>query len=219
MHITHLFLIIANGLLQVVAQTPTTTDATERPSGPYSPYQTPCQRVLSSVIAKMTGGPGPIEDMDKAISFVLGEYYNTEDPCKLPVVTGSSGSVFSEWASSWTSWQGENIPEYREIWSACSDEPLVGRVAPVGPGACSKIAAQVTKEDDKDKTEAASKSTQGDKDGKESQETSTQNEAASTGTNAQSETTSTVGDSPGSRQTGSLGLVGVVAGVVVAGLY
>ncbi|KAJ4255173.1 hypothetical protein NW757_004681, partial [Fusarium falciforme] len=53
----------------------------------------------------------------------------------------------------------------------------------------------------------------------ESEETSTQAEETSTRTGAQSEATTTDGDSPGSRQTGSLGMVGVVAGVVVAGLY
>ncbi|KAI8716787.1 hypothetical protein NCS52_00973100 [Fusarium sp. LHS14.1] len=152
MYITQILLIIANGLLLVVAQTPTTS---MRPSGPISPYQTPCQRVLSSVVAKMTGAPAPdVAISELAVSFAIGEYHNTQDPCQLPVVTGSEAEDFSEWASSWTSWQSRNIPGYREIWTACSKE-----------------------------------------------------------------TTTTEGDSPGSRQTGSLGLVGVVAGMVVAGLY
>ena len=50
-------------------------------------------------------------------------------------------------------------------------------------------------------------------------ETSTPTEETSTGTGAQSEATTTEEDSPGSRQTGSLGMVGMMAGVVVAGLY
>ncbi|KAJ4328769.1 mitochondrial aldehyde dehydrogenase [Fusarium piperis] len=202
MHITQLFLIIANGLLQVVAQTPTTT---ERPSGPFSPYQTPRQRALSSVIAKMTGRPAPGEAIsDIAISFAIGEYHNTQDPCQLPVVTGSSASLLSDWASSWTSWQSENIPKYKEIWTACSEEPRVGEIVPVGPNVCSKIAAKITEDDDKNTTETAGKSTLGDKEGKGSREASTQNEETSPGTNAQSEATSTEGDSPGCRQTGSL---------------
>ncbi|KAI8665333.1 hypothetical protein LRP88_04149 [Fusarium phalaenopsidis] len=217
MYITQILLIIANGLLQAAAQTPTTS---ERPSGPISPYQTPCQRVLSSVTAKMTGAPAPdVVISEIAVSFAIGEYHNTQDPCQLPVVTGSTAEVFSEWASSWTSWQSENIPGFREIWTACSKENLVGDIVPVGTNVCSKLAAAITEDDDKDKTETTSKSTQGGRSATESEETSTPTEETSTGTGTQSEATTAEEDSPGSRQTGSLGMVGVVAGVVVAGLY
>ncbi|EEU38765.1 uncharacterized protein NECHADRAFT_101132 [Fusarium vanettenii 77-13-4] len=215
MCITQILLIIANGLPLVVAQTPATP---MRPSGPISPYQTPCQRVLSSVVAKMTGAPAPdVAISELAVSFAIGEYHNTQDPCQLPVVTGSAAEVFSEWASSWTSWQSKNIPGYREIWTACSKENLVGDIVPVGTNVCSKLAAAITQDDDKDKdkdkTETTSKTAGG------SEETSTQAEETSKRTGAQSVATTTEGDSPGSRQTGSLGMVGVVAGMVVAGLY
>ncbi|KAJ3460249.1 hypothetical protein MRS44_011116 [Fusarium solani] len=219
MYITQILLIITNGLLQAAAQTSTTS---ERPSGPISPYQTPCQRVLSSVTAKMTGAPAPdVAISEIAVSFAIGEYHNTQDPCQLPVVTGSTAELFSEWASSWTSWQSENIPGFREIWTACSKENLVGDIVPVGTNVCSKLAAAITEDDDKDKdkTETTSKSTQGGRSATESEETSTPTEETSTGTGAQSEATTTEEDSPGSRQTGSLGMVGMMAGVVVAGLY
>ncbi|RSM07239.1 hypothetical protein CEP52_005291 [Fusarium oligoseptatum] len=152
----------------------------------------------------MTDAPAP--DMaisELAVSFAIGNYHNTQDPCQLPVVTGSDASLFSEWASSWTTWRSEHIPEYKKIWTACSKESLVEDIVPVGTNVCSKIVAAITQDDDKDKTEA----------------TSAQNSATSTGTGAQSESTTTEEDSPGSRQTGSLGMVGVVAGVVVAGLF
>ncbi|RSL83153.1 hypothetical protein CEP51_004682 [Fusarium floridanum] len=164
----------------------------------------------------MTDAPAP--DMaisELAVSFAIGNYHNTQDPCQLPVVTGSDASLFSEWASSWTTWQSEHIPEYKKIWTACSKESLVEDIVPVGTNVCSKIVAAITQDDDKEKTETTSKSTQGDK----SEATSAQNSATSTGTGAQSEATTTEEDSPGSRQTGSLGIVGVVAGVVVAGLF
>ncbi|RSM20147.1 hypothetical protein CDV31_000942 [Fusarium ambrosium] len=152
----------------------------------------------------MTDAPAP--DMaisELAVSFAIGNYHNTQDPCQLPVVTGSDASLFSEWASSWTTWRSEHIPEYKKIWTACSKESLVEDIVPVGTNVCSKVVAAITEDDDKDKTEA----------------TSAQNSATSTGTGAQSEATTTQEDSPGSRQTGSLGMVGVVAGVVVAGLF
>ncbi|UPK92370.1 hypothetical protein LCI18_003305 [Fusarium solani-melongenae] len=218
MYITQILLIIANGLLQAAAQTSTTS---ERPTGPISPYQTPCQRVLSSVIATMTGAPAPdVAISEIAVSFAIGEYHNTQDPCQLPVVTGSTAELFSEWASSWMNWQSENIPGFREIWTACSKESLVGDIVPVGTNVCSKLAAAITEDDgkDKDKTETT-KSTPGGRSATESEGTNTQTEETSTGTGAQSEATTTEGGSPGSRQTGSLGMVGVVAGVVVAGLY
>lgn len=157
----------------------------------------------------MTGAPVPdVALSELAVSFAIGEYHNTQDPCQLPVVTGSVAEDFSEWASSWTSWQSKNIPGYREIWTACSKESLVEDIVPVGTNVCSKLAAAITQDDDKDKgkTETTSKSAE-------------MSEKISTRTGAQSVATTTEGDSPGSRQTGSLGLVGVVAGMVVAGLY
>ncbi|RSL66674.1 hypothetical protein CEP53_003277 [Fusarium sp. AF-6] len=151
----------------------------------------------------MTDAPAPnMAISELAVSFAIGNYHNTQDPCQLPVVTGSDASLFSEWASSWTTWRSEHIPEYKKIWTACSKESLVEDIVPVGTNVCSKVVAAITEDDDKDKTEA----------------TSAQNSATSTGTGAQSEATTTEEDSPGSRQTGSLGMVGVVAGVVVAGL-
>lgn len=219
MYITQILLIIANSLLQAAAQTPT---ATGRPSGPISPYQTPCQRVLSSVTAKMTGAPAPdVAISEIAVSFAIGEYHNTQDPCQLPVVTGSEAELFSEWASSWTSWQSDNIPGFREIWTACSKESLVEDIVPVGTNVCSKLAAAITEDDDKgkDNTETTNKSTQGGESATESEGTSTRTVGTSTGTGAQSEATTTEEGSPGSRQTGSLGMVGIVAGVVAAGLY
>ncbi|RSL49159.1 hypothetical protein CEP54_012545 [Fusarium duplospermum] len=161
----------------------------------------------------MTDAPAPDMAISEiAVSFAIGNYHNTQDPCQLPVVTGSDASLFSEWASSWTTWQSEHIPQFREIWSACSKESLVENIVPVGTNVCSELVAQITEDDDKDKTTTATKSTQEDKD-------ETKSTGTSTGTPAQSKANTTDGDSPGSRQTGSLGMVGVVAGVVVAGLY
>ncbi|KAL2679146.1 hypothetical protein Neosp_009907 [[Neocosmospora] mangrovei] len=164
----------------------------------------------------MTGAPVPdVALSELAVSFAIGEYHNTQDPCQLPVVTGSAAEDFSEWASSWTSWQSKNIPGYREIWTACSKESLVEDIVPVGTNVCSKLAAAITQDDDKEKgkTEITSKSAEA------SEEASTQAKETSTRTSAQSVATTTEGDSPGSRQRGSLGLAGVVAGMVVAGLY
>ncbi|KAF4415345.1 hypothetical protein FACUT_13464 [Fusarium acutatum] len=142
------------------AQTPTPT-ATPTPTISRPSLTTPsCWALIDSL--SMTGAPGPPMDMSElGVSFALGSLYNTQDPCKLPVITGSSAEEFSEWASEWTSWQAEHVSEYRVVWEACSDDPAITDLVPVGPDACSTLKAKITgttavnedKDEDREKDE------------------------------------------------------------------
>ncbi|KAK7420913.1 hypothetical protein QQX98_002477 [Neonectria punicea] len=159
----------------------------------------------------MTDAPVPDMAISKvAVSFAIGGLYNTENPCELPVVTGRSAELFSEWASSWTEWQSDHISEYREIWTACSDEPLVTDIVPVGSEVCSNLAARITGKagsDDNDDRENDD-STSGNQDEEDEKDDEDSDEVEQ------------VDGSAGSRQISSL-LAAVLAGgmVVAAGLY
>ncbi|GKU07134.1 hypothetical protein FLAG1_10618 [Fusarium langsethiae] len=157
--------IIALGVLQVAAQTPTETGtpaSTTLSAYPTTMTMPPCWELKNSL--PMTGVPGPPSDMSElAVSFALGSLYNTADPCQLPVVTGSSAEEFSEWASEWTSWQAQHVSQFRIIWESCSDEPDITDLAPVGPDACSTLRAMITgtsaAEDDDDKEDKLASTT------------------------------------------------------------
>ncbi|KAF5583631.1 hypothetical protein FPCIR_8965 [Fusarium pseudocircinatum] len=137
-----IILLTALGAL-AAAQTPTPTAVptiiNSRPS-----FMTPsCWALIDSL--SITGAPAPPMDMSElGVSFALGSLYNTQDPCKLPIITGSSAEEFSEWASDWTSWQAEYVSEYRIVWEACSDDPAITDLVPVGPDACSTLKAKIT---------------------------------------------------------------------------
>lgn len=125
------------------AQTPTPTTAPNLTISRPSLTTPSCWALIDSL--PMTGAPGPPMDMSElGVSFALGSLYNTQDPCKLPVITGSSAEEFSEWASEWTSWQAEHVSEYRVVWEACSDDPAITDLVPVGPDACSTLKAKIT---------------------------------------------------------------------------
>ncbi|CAG1996296.1 unnamed protein product [Fusarium graminearum] len=144
---TKAIVIIALSALQAVAQTPTPTlTSTETPATlPTRPTLSmpPCWELANSL--PITGAPAPPMDMSElGVSFALGSLYNTADPCKLPVITGSSAEDFSEWASEWTSWQAQHVSEFRVLWKSCSDEPYITDLVPVGPDACSTLKAKIT---------------------------------------------------------------------------
>jgi hypothetical protein len=137
--------IMALGTLQAVAQTPTETKSETYAT--LSVYPTlsmpPCWEFKNSL--PITGAPAPPMDMSElGVSFALGSLYNTADPCKLPVITGSSADEFSEWASEWTSWQAQHVSEFRVLWEKCSDEPYITDLVPVGPDVCSTLRAKIT---------------------------------------------------------------------------
>ncbi|CZR47381.1 uncharacterized protein FPRO_08755 [Fusarium proliferatum ET1] len=61
-----------------------------------------------------------------------------------PIDMSELAEEFSEWASEWTSWQVEHVSEYRIVWEACSDDPAITDLVPVGPDACSTLKAKIT---------------------------------------------------------------------------
>ncbi|KAM5375812.1 hypothetical protein ACJZ2D_005868 [Fusarium nematophilum] len=141
MHIRRALLVTAISTSQVAAQAPTPTETT---FDIYDGYDAACASVLRSLQPQMTDAPVPDMAISSlAASFALGSLYNTDDPCELPVVTGSEAEMFSEWASKWTEWESDHIPEYQEIWTACSDEPLIVDTIPVGPEVCPNLASKI----------------------------------------------------------------------------
>jgi hypothetical protein len=71
------------------------------------------------------------------------------DECAFPTVTGSLGSSLSSYASSYYSWQSENLDEVRSVYQACSDVPEVTSslndiFASATGSACSSYIAQIT---------------------------------------------------------------------------
>jgi hypothetical protein len=178
-------------------QTPTPTAAPTMTISRPSLTIPSCWALIDSL--SITGAPAPPMDMSElGVSFALGSLYNTQDPCKLPVITGSSAEGFSEWASEWTSWQAEHVSEYRVVWEACSDDPAITDLVPVGPDACSTLKAKVTG------TSAANEDRYKDK---EKGEGNTDDKPEA------------VDGSSGSRVTGSLVVALMAGGVLVAGLW
>ncbi|KAH6658683.1 hypothetical protein BKA67DRAFT_219306 [Truncatella angustata] len=71
------------------------------------------------------------------------------DECAFPTVTGTLGSSLSNYASSYSSWQSQHLPEVRSVYQACSDVPEVtselnSYFAGATGSACSSILAQIT---------------------------------------------------------------------------
>ncbi|KAM0300817.1 hypothetical protein HYE67_004900 [Fusarium culmorum] len=164
MPFTKAIVIIALGAFQAAAQTPTLTSTESPATLPTRPTLSmpPCWEFKNSL--PITGAPAPPMDMSElGVSFALGSLYNTADPCKLPVIIGSSAEDFSEWASEWTSWQAQHVSEFRVLWKSCSDEPYITDLVPVGPDACSTLKARITgtftaNDDDKDEKVASTTS-------------------------------------------------------------
>ncbi|KAM5363583.1 hypothetical protein ACJA88_013453 [Fusarium oxysporum] len=128
MHTSIVMLLTAVGTY-AAAQTPTPTAAPTITISRPSLTIPSCWALKDSL--SFTGIPAPPMDMSElGVSFALGSLYNTQDPCKLPVITGSSAEEFSEWASEWTSWQAEHVSEYRVVWEACSDDPAITDLVP-----------------------------------------------------------------------------------------
>ncbi|EWZ27930.1 uncharacterized protein FOBCDRAFT_203794 [Fusarium oxysporum Fo47] len=202
---TALFTII--GVSQAVAQTPVPTPITTFDPDNLNPgLSDECFSVDSSVKERMDIVPPPEDPAlsELVVSFAIGGLHNTQDPCELPVVTGSLAPVFSEWASRWTSKQSEYISEYRMIWTACSDEPLVTDLAPVGSEVCSDLVAKITG--------APSYDEKNEKDEEKEKKEDADEEKAEKKTDDKPEV---VGDSAGARLGGSF-LAGFVAVGVVA---
>lgn len=145
---TFQLLLVASAVLQATAQTriPTETAVISEPPLESLGVGTACATVISSFAADATDAPVPDRSISNiAMAFALGRMYNTEDPCKLPTITErDSASAFTAWASSYTEWQSDQIPDYRQVWTACSDEPLVSEIIPIGSSVCSSLAAEIT---------------------------------------------------------------------------
>lgn len=195
MHTSIVILLTAFGTY-ASAQTPTPTAAPTITISRPSLTIPSCWALKDSL--SFTGIPAPPMDMSElGVSFALGSLYNTQDPCKLPVITGSSAEEFSEWASEWTSWQAEHVSEYRVVWEACSDDPAITDLVPVGPDACSTLKAKIT----------GTSATNEDKDQDKEQ-----------GEGNKDDKPEAVDDSSGSRVAGSLVVALMAGGVLVAGL-
>ena len=77
------------------------------------------------------------------VTFLATADLKQTDPCVDPVITGTMGSTFSEYASSYTSWQNKHLTDFRSLYQACSDLPEVSKIA-IPSGACAKLVAQIT---------------------------------------------------------------------------
>ncbi|KAF5572771.1 hypothetical protein FPANT_12834 [Fusarium pseudoanthophilum] len=179
------------------AQTPTPTTAPTITASRPTLTTPSCWALIDSL--SITGAPAPPMDMSElGVSFALGSLYNTQDPCKLPVITGSSAEEFSEWASEWTSWQAEYVSEYRVVWEACSDDPAITDLVPVGPDACSTLKAKITG------TSAANENK--DEDGEKDD-------------GSKGDEPEAVDSAAGSRVTGSFAVTLMAGGILIAGLW
>jgi hypothetical protein len=205
MQATKALLLIAAGVLQATAQIPTKTGPIE--DAPLPSLDPECASVVSSVAAEATDAPVPDRSISNiAVAFAIGRVYNTEDPCELPVVTGESAEPFSAWATSYIEWQSGYIPEFWEVWSACSDEPIISDIIPIGPSVCSNLAAEITGDSgsgDDDDNDGDSNNDDGNGDSDDSRDGGSNDDDGNAGT----------------RQTVSLVGAIVAAGMVVAGLY
>ncbi|KAM5346210.1 hypothetical protein ACJ41O_009215 [Fusarium nematophilum] len=141
---------------QVAAQLATGTGLTTATAT--RTFDEQCESVWESFTsegADLSVYPSTISDM--AIEYIIGSFYNTDDPCKLPAVTDKADAKgFSDWASSYMEWQSEHITEYGELWAACSDEPVISALIPIGPNHCSNLAAEITGSSDDDDDSAGS---------------------------------------------------------------
>ncbi|KAK2042800.1 hypothetical protein LZ31DRAFT_446278, partial [Colletotrichum somersetense] len=101
-----------------------------------------CNSVATSLLPKITDGvPTPPAD----VAAYLALSATITDPCVDPTVTGSIGSAYSTYASSYTSWRNNHLSDFRAVWQACSDVPGVADVIlPTGTGQCSSLVAQIT---------------------------------------------------------------------------
>ncbi|KAL2751811.1 hypothetical protein ACRALDRAFT_1066303 [Sodiomyces alcalophilus JCM 7366] len=81
---------------------------------------------------------------DAAVSYMAGEFYNTADPCELPVITDAAiAEPFSSWASAYTSYLREHHTLLRAIYEGCQGWPFLEQAYPVSHY-CSDIALAVT---------------------------------------------------------------------------
>ncbi|OHE96273.1 hypothetical protein CORC01_08491 [Colletotrichum orchidophilum] len=100
-----------------------------------------CNSVATSLLPKITDGvPTPPADVAAYIALSV----TITDACSDPTITGSVGSAYSTYASSYTSWRDKHITDFRALWQACSDVPGVVDVLPTGTNQCSSVVAQIT---------------------------------------------------------------------------
>ncbi|KAJ4252295.1 hypothetical protein NW762_010892 [Fusarium torreyae] len=200
MHVTNILIFTIIGAFKAAAQTPTPTRTLDTVNPDLNEA---CYSVEKSLQGKITDAPAPEDPelSELAVSFAIGTLHNTQDPCELPVVTGSLASTFSAWASRWTSWQYDHVSEWRQIWSACSDEPLVTDLAPVGSDICSDLVVKITGTPASDK---------------KSDETQTQDEAKAT--NTSDGKPEAVDESAGAHLAGPFRAVFFAAGVIAVAM-
>ncbi|KAM6505593.1 hypothetical protein FSOLCH5_013768 [Fusarium solani] len=215
---TFKLLLVASAALQAAAQTriPTETGVISEPPLESLGIGTACATVISSFAADATDAPVPDRSISNiAMAFALGRMYNTEDPCKLPTITErDSASAFTAWASSYTQWQSDQIPDYRQVWTACSDEPLVSEIIPIGSSVCSILAAEITG--------GSGSNNDGDNDDDDDNE-----DSGSDGDRRNSDDDSDDNDQGSDNDDGNTGLqqavpvlsAAVVAGLIIVGLY
>ncbi|KAL2881623.1 hypothetical protein SGCOL_003191 [Colletotrichum sp. CLE4] len=100
-----------------------------------------CNSVATSLLPKITDGvPTPPADVAAYIALSV----TVTDACSDPTITGSIGSAYSTYASSYTSWRDKHITDFRALWQACSDVPGAVDVLPTGTNQCSSVVAQIT---------------------------------------------------------------------------
>ncbi|KAF4777536.1 hypothetical protein HER10_EVM0003331 [Colletotrichum scovillei] len=100
-----------------------------------------CTSVATSLLPKITDNvPTPPAD----VAAYLALSVTITDACSDPTITGSIGSAYSTYASSYTSWRDKHITDFRALWQACSDVPGIVDVLPTGTNQCSSVVAQIT---------------------------------------------------------------------------
>ncbi|EFQ31341.1 uncharacterized protein GLRG_06485 [Colletotrichum graminicola M1.001] len=101
-----------------------------------------CNSVATSLLPRITDG-APTVPVDVAAYLALSA--TITDPCVDPTITGSIGSAYSTYASSYTSWRNDHLSDFRAVWQACSDVPgVTDLILPTGTGQCSSLVAQIT---------------------------------------------------------------------------
>jgi hypothetical protein len=151
-----------------------------------------------------------------AEGYRIARFTNTDDSCDLPEITGVSAQPFSDWASSFTSWQSDHVREFREVWSACSEDPVMQLPVdiPVGLNHCSDLRAAITGGG----SSGGGNGNDNNSDDNEDEDDHSDNSGSDGGSDGDNADDNDERDGS-SRERSSLVAVGAVAAAVLAGLY